>query len=240
MGRRRVDLGSIITGDLGPSAVGAKRAAAIRRTREGDLAQGLQRAIQRRHAVDVFERNRKGKLERVTTTGIEARGRSYVSNAIRLTKDERAAANFYGGSMEILRAGGVGLEFMREAVDSTRTTHTVSERMFATNRVVEVAQDRLRELAPAIYACESTAHQGEHAPITARRLIDAFCVEGQTINHIAEAHGWWVMQRGQRIVPNRQAARIRQRLLSGLEAMMLAWESANIEVPEDYFTVETA
>ena len=55
--------------------------------------------------------------ERVTAKGEHTWGKSFISSGMRLAKAERAAANFYGSRAEILKAGDVGSEFLREQVD---------------------------------------------------------------------------------------------------------------------------
>lgn len=242
MSSRHSMLTSIIKGSLGTSPAKGKALDQINQKRAGDLAQGLERSHMRRCQSDVYERDKRGKLHRVTSYGKVARGRSFVSNEMRLTPQQRATANYFGSCFEILKAGGIGAEFLREAVDGGGGgAGGVSESMFHKNQVVVSAEATLRSIAPATYVPNrNRCKAGDHKAIEAKVLFSEFCVSGMTINHIAETHGWWTIREGQQIVGNRQAQSIREKLLHSLEQVFTNWDDQSIMIPPEFFGVETA
>lgn len=182
------------------------------------------------------------RLVRVTTTDRQATGRAFISNALRLTKEERAAANFYGSRVGILQSGGVGFEFLKEHVDGGTGPSSPSEFLFECRRVIDVAEASLEWMEPTRHSVQMAVgvEIGPHHCISAVNLLRMFCVQGMTVKDVCLKAGWWTQRKARRTVPSRQSDKVKEKLLDALACVQEAWDKNDIEIQRDLFNVETA
>lgn len=192
-------------------------------------------------AATLYERTSQGKLERVTTAGRSAYGRSYISDGFRMTDAERATVQFFGSAVEVIAAGVPSSEFAREHIDGGMIGQTPADFFAAKRRIVTVAAKRLASLSPAHYRPRPAKNEaGPHDDIPRLLLIRAFALAGQTPTQIGERYGWWSMRAGKRVVPARQRNVLRDAIIEALGEMADAWGDEGIRIPTSLMGAETA
>jgi hypothetical protein len=209
------------------------------------LSQGGAKIARHGGTVEIWSKHG-DKRERETAAGERTAVTGSLDPRLKLSTQQRAIGSCYGAYCEaVLKAGSN--TFLREHVDGGRSGGGgATDRTIHILRMVEVAHVALRLVDPIIYPvgrARGEKRVGSHHPISARDLIDAICLHGQSLELVAIRSGW-VMERaggkrqGAMVVPDRQRKRLAAGLRDVLDLVGDAWEAKGYAVPYQFMTVE--
>jgi hypothetical protein len=158
---------------------------------------------------------------------------------LKLTPQQRAVGNAYGGFVEIYNMAG-GPEWIREHVDKgTSGSGGYSERVAMIGAMVSAAQDALRKAGSLRYVLgKSRTKTGSHKPIPMLEVVNYVCVMGRSADFIALMYGWHVERSGKVLVPDRQRKRITAGLRDALDVIADDWQERGFTIPAELSMIE--